>query len=313
MTEPLSQHPSVEMSLLHISDTHLLGGSALLRGVIDTKPWLEQLLERAERTAGAIRAIVLTGDLADRGQPEAYRALREILTPQAERLGAELIYVMGNHDEREPFSSELWGEQASGRPLDCAYDLDGLRLIALDTSVPGFHHGELEPSQLEWLAEVLATPAARGTLLAMHHPPIPTPIEMMGVIELDDQASLWRVLEGSDVRGILAGHLHYSSFSVRQQVPISVAAAMCYNIDVLAPAGVVLSGVNAGQASALVSVYPDQVVFSEIPVGDLNEVFTQGDGDSDQVRQWTKQERRAVFSDKTSAFNQRESAQQSGQ
>jgi len=313
MTEPLSQHPSVEMSLLHISDTHLLGGSALLHRVIDTKPWLEQLLERAEQTAGKIRAIVLTGDLADRGQPEAYRALREILTPHAERLGADVIYIMGNHDEREPFSNELWGEQTSGHPLDRVYHLDGLRVIALDTSVPGFHHGELEPSQREWLAEVLATPAERGTLLAMHHPPIPTPIEMMGVIELDDQATFWRVLEGSDVRGILAGHLHYSSFSVRQHVPISVAAAMCYNIDVLAPAGVVLSGVNAGQASALVSVYPDQVVFSEIPVGDLNEVFSQGDGDSDQVRKWTRQQRRAVFSDKTSAFNQRESAQQSGQ
>lgn len=313
MTQPLSQHPSVDMSLLHISDTHLLGGSALLHGVIDTKPWLEQLLGRAEQTAGAIRAIVLTGDLADRGQPEAYRALREILSPHAERLGAEVIYVMGNHDEREPFSSELWGEQTSGQPLDRVYDLDGLRLIALDTSVPGFHHGELEQSQLEWLSEVLATPAAKGTLLALHHPPIPTPIEMMGVIELDDQASLWRVLEGSDVRGILAGHLHYSSYSVRQQVPISVAAAMCYNIDLLAPEGVVLSGINSGQASALVSVYPDQVVFSEIPVGDLNEVFTQGDADSDQVRQWTTQQRRAVFSDKNSAFNQQESAQQSGQ
>ena len=53
--------------------------------------------------------------------------------------------------------------------------MDGLRIIALDTSVPGYHHGELTDAQLAWLADVLATPAPHGTLLALT-PPLPVPM-----------------------------------------------------------------------------------------------------------------------------------------
>ncbi|WP_246271743.1 hypothetical protein [Amycolatopsis acididurans] len=50
--------------------------------------------------------------------------------------------------------------------------IGGLRIIALDSSVPGHGHGELSGGQLDWLARELATPAPDGTILAPHHPPL---------------------------------------------------------------------------------------------------------------------------------------------
>lgn len=309
---PLSQHPDSRMSLLHISDTHLLGGDRLLWGSIDTAARLSTLLGRVVASGERPSALVFTGDLADIGEEEAYRNLRHSVEPFAQAMGAKVIWVMGNHDRREPFAHALLDDDTTGEPLDRVYDVDGLRIIALDTSVPGFHHGEMSAAQHEWLQAVLASPAPHGTLLAMHHPPIPTPIDMMGVIELDDQATLWRTIAGSDVRGILAGHLHYSTFSAYRGIPVSVAAAMCYNIDVVASADVLLSGVDAGHAASLVSVYPDQLVFSDLIVGDLPVVFSQSKARLDEFRQWSAQQRRAVFSDANSDFNKAERAAQSG-
>ena len=105
---------------------------------------------------------MFTGDLADLGEPDAYRLLRELVEPLAEAIGAQVVWCMGNHDERAAYSRELFGEE-SEEPQDRVYDVAGLRIVSLDTSVPGWHHGELSDEQLAWLADVLATPAEHGT------------------------------------------------------------------------------------------------------------------------------------------------------
>ena len=134
---------------------------------------------------------MFTGDLADRGEPEAYRQLREMVEPFAERLGAQVVWCMGNHDNRAAYARGLFDAEASPEVLDRVYDVDGLRIVSLDTSVPGYHHGEITDAQYDWLADVLAEPAPHGTFLAMHHPPIPIPmLPAAAIIELDDQQRL---------------------------------------------------------------------------------------------------------------------------
>jgi CBS domain-containing protein len=219
---------------------------------------------------------------------------------------------MGNHDDREAYSQILMDTSPTQQPQDAVYDLAGLRVIALDTSVPGYHHGELTSDQQEWLRAELATPAPHGTLLAMHHPPIPTPIELMGLIELEDQAGLAGVITGSDVRGILAGHLHYSTFSTFSGVPVSVAAAACYNIDLVGPKTTLLSAKTTGSAASLVHVYPEQVVFSEVPLDDVAEIMSYDAGYLATIEAMSPQERRAMFSKKDSDFNRADDQAHSG-
>lgn len=261
-----AEYPRPDHFLLHVSDTHLLGGGRRLYDAVDAADHLQQLLDEVEASDGRPEAIVFTGDLADRGEPEAYARLRAMVEPVAKRLGAQIIWVMGNHDNRSAFRSALLSEFPSTSPIDRVYDVNGLRVIALDSSVPGRHHGEVTDAQLDWLAEELSVAAPHGTILAMHHPPLPSVLDLAVAVELREQSGLAEVLLGSDVRSILAGHLHYSSTGTFAGIPVSVASATCYTQDLNVPVGGT-RGRDGARAFNLVHVYPTTVLHSVVPVG----------------------------------------------
>ena len=232
---------------------------------VDSVAQLREMLEALERTGRRPEAIVFTGDLADRGEPAAYAELAALAEPVAERMGARIVWGMGNHDDRAAFRSELLGGMRDEGPVDQVFWMNGLRVIMLDTSVPGEHHGELDDAQLAWLAEELARPAIDGTILAMHHPPIPSVLDLAVSVELRDQSRLAHVLTGSDVRAILAGHLHYSSTATFAGIPVSVASASCYTQDLLVPEGGTRPR-DGGRSFNLVHVYPTTVLHSVVPL-----------------------------------------------
>ncbi len=262
---PFGQYPPARRTLLHLSDTHLLAGNAPLGGRYDTAANLSRTLAAAEATGIRPDAMVFTGDLTELGEPEAYAALRAAVDPVAERMGAPVVWVAGNHDERPAMRRHLLGFEPTHEPVTGVWDLGGLRLVGLDSSVPGWHHGDLDHAQLEWLRHVLATPAPLGTILAMHHPPLPSHIPFFDILELRDQGRLAEVIAGSDVRAILAGHLHYSTSGTFAGVPVSVAAASCYTMN-LARAAVEVNGMDAGQSFHLVHVYDDTITHAVVPV-----------------------------------------------
>jgi len=259
------QYAPARRTILHLSDTHLLGGNAPLGGNIDTAANLDRTLQAIERMQLTPDAVVFTGDLTDLGEPDAYRALRAAVEPVVARMGAELIWVAGNHDERPALRRELFDLEPTEEPVTRVHDLDGLRLIALDSTVPGWHHGDLDDAQLAWLADVLATPAPLGTILALHHPPLPSHVAFFDILELRDQDRLAEVIAGTDVRAILAGHLHYSTSGTFAGVPVSVAAATCYTMNLTRPAPDV-NGMDAGQSFHLVHVYDDTITHTVVPV-----------------------------------------------
>ena len=263
-----AEHPHAHHVLVHISDTHFCDPAAgLLHGVADARAHLTELLEGLEASGVSPEALLFTGDLADRGEAGAYRSLREVVEPLADRIGARVIWAMGNHDDRATLRAQLLDEAGSLAPYDHVVMLGGLRVVVLDTTVPARHHGELTDRQLSWLADVLAEPAPDGTLLAMHHPPVPCVQDLAVTVELRDQAALAEVLRSSDVRAILAGHLHYSTAATFAGIPVSVASATCYTQDLKTPRRGT-RGRDGAQAYNLVHVYDDLVMHSVVPIGD---------------------------------------------
>jgi Icc protein len=257
------------------------------------------------RLVPAPQVLVFTGDLADKAEPAAYARLRELVTPVAAGLGAEVVWVMGNHDERAEYAKGLFDLEDDG-VQDRVHEVDGLRIIALDTSVPGYHHGELTDDQLAWLRDQLATPAPHGTLLALHHPPIPVPmLRAAEIIELDDQHQLAEALAGSDVRAILGGHFHFTSWSTFAGIPVSVASASCYTSDP-APLARFVSGVDGHQAITMLHLYDDRVVNSVVPLAPAPEVSGYPADVIAQVEALSHDERRDLLSRKDSTFNQDE-------
>jgi len=261
-----AEYPKPNRFLLHLSDTHFVGGKYPLHGVVDSEAHLRRLFEEFAKSHSSPDAIVVTGDLADRGEPHAYTRLRALINPVAEEYGALVVWVMGNHDNRASFRVGLLDDAPSMKPVDTVYDLDGLRIIALDTTVPGSHHGEISSDQLAWLANELACPAPHGTILALHHPPMPSVLELAAITELRHQSALATVLRGTDVRSILAGHLHYATTSTFAGIPVSVASATSYNQDLNVAAGGA-RGHDGDHAFNLVHVFEDSVVHTVVPLG----------------------------------------------
>ena len=131
---------------------------------------------------------------------------------------------------------------------------------------------------------------------------MPTPVEIMAIIELQDQPAFAEVIRGTDVRGILAGHLHYSTFGSFAGIPVSVASATCYTIDSSAEPDTLL-GVNGGQSINLVNVYPDSVVHAIVPIGSFPQVAGFSAAMLERLAALTPHERREAFSSKTSTVS----------
>ncbi len=301
------QYPPPGHVVAHLSDVHLLANGVLQYGAVDTEAGLRLALQRLRHVHPAPQVLIFTGDLADKAEPVAYARLREMVEPFAAELGAQLVWVMGNHDDRAEYSAALFDEAggADEATQDRVYDVAGLRVIALDTSVPGYHHGDLTSAQLDWLRDQLATPAAHGTILAMHHPPIPVPmLRAAEIIELLDQHRLAAVIEGSDVRSIVGGHFHFSTYSTFAGIPVSVASASCYTSDP-APVERFVSGVNGHQSITLMHVYADQIVHTIVPLTEAREVSGYPSDVVAQLESLTAEQRREEISRKGSAFNTR--------
>jgi 3',5'-cyclic AMP phosphodiesterase CpdA len=301
--QPLGQYPQPSHTIAHISDTHLLAGGKLQYGVVDTVQHLQMALDRLGRIDPVPQAIVLTGGLADRGEPEAYAQLRSMIEPAAAAMGAQVVWCMGNHDDRTAYARSLFGSDPTADVMDRVYEVDGLRIVALDTSVPNYHHGEITDEQHEWLASVLAEPAPLGTILAMHHPPIAIPmLPAAAIIELDGQDRLATALAGTDVRMILGGHFHYSSYGTFAGIPVSVASATCYISDI-APDQRFISAVDTDQSVNVLHVYDDTIVTSVVPTHDSAEISGFGSDVVPIVEAMSFEERRETFSRKDSEFN----------
>ncbi len=189
--------------LLQLSDTHIGGNwdgvdpAASLRAVVDA---VQRLPDQPD-------AVLVTGDLTHDGTPEQ--------TEAASRLLAELkvpVYVLpGNHDDRDLLRSHFDLAGSGGAPVQYSVELGPLRLVVLDTTRPGEVQGELDAERLAWLDAELATARERITLLAMHHPPIPTGIGAWDRINLcvEDRNALAAVLQRHpQVRRVVAGHVH---------------------------------------------------------------------------------------------------------
>lgn len=291
------RHEPASHVLIHVSDPHFLAGDARLGGRYDVEASFARTLEAIRSVHPNPSAIVVTGDLADLGEPDAYARLRAAVEPVAEELDTTVVWVAGNHDERPALRAGLLDLAPTQEPVTGVWDLDGLRLIALDTSVPGWHHGDLDPEQLGWLADELRRPAPHGTVLAMHHPPLPSHLPLFDILELRHQDELADIVRGSDVRAILAGHLHYSAHGTFAGVPVSVSSATCYTMDVARPA-VEVNGRDAAQAFQLVHVREETITHTVVPVVDAPTGDFFSEAWAERMAALTPHERLEVFSRK---------------
>ncbi len=202
------------MILCQITDLHIKPQRRLAYGVVDTATMLERCVEQILALPQPPDSVIATGDLVDLGRPEEYGLLRELLSPLLSGPGARPVYLLpGNHDERDAlrasFADHAYLRQWSPF-VQYVIEDHPLRLVALDTVIPGQGGGTLCGERLAWLDRTLST-SARPTVVALHHPPFATGIGHMDRISLAQADALARVIERHpQVERVIAGHLHRS-------------------------------------------------------------------------------------------------------
>lgn len=212
--------------LVQLSDLHIGGNE----NGMDPIPRLEAVIEAVRGLPNRPDAVLVSGDLTDDGAEDGYQLAREMLA----RLEAPLHVIPGNHDDRSRLRAafDLPGEGAE--PINYSVTVGDLRLVTLDSNVPGQDPGDFPPAQLRWLDEELATEPLAPTLLALHHPPLAT-----GMLEWDEinllapqrEALAEVVARHPQLLGIAGGHLHRVAISALAGRPVLAAPSTYWQVS----------------------------------------------------------------------------------
>ena len=202
------------MLLCQISDLHIKAERKLAYGRVDTAGMLERCVAAILRLAPAPDAVLITGDLVDRGSDAEYELLAQLIAPLSTQGHLPVYLIAGNHDERDAlrrnFPAHSYLRQWAPF-VQYAIDSHALRIVALDTVIPGQGGGLVCAERLDWLDRTLSQAPEQATVILMHHPPFVTGIGHMDRVGLDNSDALEAVVRRHpQVERVLCGHLHRS-------------------------------------------------------------------------------------------------------
>jgi 3',5'-cyclic-AMP phosphodiesterase len=193
------------MIIAQISDTHISLDSARNR---ETEAALQRAVRHLMNLPVLPDVVIVSGDCTDNGRVEEYERFKALLQP----LTMPVYVIPGNHDDRVHLQN-VFGTQGSSPLSDFVqYVIDDypVRLIALDTNLPGKAEGILCHERLSWLEAQLADAPQKPTLLFMHHPPFTTGLNVVDNIGLKKRESFASIVARySNVECIAAGHVHW--------------------------------------------------------------------------------------------------------
>ncbi|MBJ3778339.1 phosphodiesterase [Acuticoccus mangrovi] len=221
--------------IAQITDPHMRPPGLLTLGQIDAAGFLAAAVDTIIAKHGEIDAVVVTGDLTDLGESDAYTHAAMLLS----RFSVPVIVVPGNHDRTGPMREVFEAYGGLGRSevegkMCFAVAAGDATVIALDTSVDGLgediHHGTLGEAQLEWLDATLA--ASGQTLIAMHHPPFEVDISFMDAIGLTDREAFAAIIaEHDNVSRIACGHVHRAIVGEVAGVPALAIPSVAHQVQ----------------------------------------------------------------------------------
>lgn len=195
------------MLIAQLSDLHVRPPGRLYKDVADSNRMLRDAIAHLHRLDRAPDLVLLTGDIVDEGRPEEYAHALALLS----ELRLPYLVMPGNHDDRAAFRQAFAGHAylPVRGPLHFCVDAYPVRIVALDTTVPGSHHGHVDAEGLDWLLATLAAAPATPTLVLMHHPPFVSGIPYLDQYRYLEADALEAVIARFDnVEAVLCGHVH---------------------------------------------------------------------------------------------------------
>jgi len=215
---------------VQLTDLHVRPRGMAAYRVADTN----MLTERALRSVASLRpapdAVVISGDLTDCGLAAEYQLLGELL----KRYLTIPVYVIpGNHDRREMLAEHLPAYcRLTDGYIQYAVEDYPIRLVMLDSVVPGAGHGELCPTRLDFLERTLAAQPDKPTMVVLHHPPFICGIGHMDAINLRNSTDFTAIIaRHPQVQRVIRGHHHRPVFCALGNAIASIAPSVAHQVE----------------------------------------------------------------------------------
>ncbi|HEY5774758.1 MAG TPA: metallophosphoesterase [Xanthomonadales bacterium] len=215
--------------LIQITDTHILPPGEVLYGSIDTALHLGQTVEKINRMCPLPDAVIFTGDLVEHGDQTCYKHFINLIEP----LKSPAWVIPGNHDEPEVMLDVFSATPcfpANGQTYQYAVEDLPFRILALNSRADGTELPEFNQLKLAWLEDQLSR-SEKPVLIAIHHPPMVTGIELIDMGGAEWFQGMKSVLSRhSQVKLVICGHCHTDLSGRIGQVPVYMAPANSHQL-----------------------------------------------------------------------------------
>lgn len=220
------------MLIVQITDMHVSVPGKLFGKHVDSRAAFERTISRVLVLDPKPDLVLLSGDLAETGAAEEY----DFIAAQIARLSCPVLAIPGNHDVREEMLRKLprCVHLQDGGHLSFDNNDYPVRVIGLDTIVPGKVHGELCERRLSWLANALSKSSGKPALIAMHHPPFLTGLKAMDNYGIKHGLDAFREIVSShaeSIAAIVCGHAHRMIVANIAGVPVLLAPASSFPFE----------------------------------------------------------------------------------
>lgn len=210
------------LSILHITDPHILPDPESRLLGLDTGHYLEAVLKDALETGQAYDLCLITGDLAQDPDLASYERLLGIL----QNYEIPFTSLPGNHDDYGLMLKVLNSSQ-----INCNKHiaLKNWQIICLNSQVEGSAEGTLENTELTFLSDCLAKNPDLNTLIAVHHHIAPTGSLWMDSMIIKNADYFFEAIKSyPQVKAIINGHIHQEMDFEMNGIRIMTTPSTCF-------------------------------------------------------------------------------------
>lgn len=232
--------------LVQITDTHIAPPGQLLYGNTDTAAHLVESIRQINSMQPKPDVVLITGDLVEPADKACYQQFIDIIN------GLEMpVYVIpGNHDDPQIMLEVFAGTPyfpTSDDTFQYTIEVLPFRILALNSYSDGSELPEFNQKRLSWLQHQLSR-SDKPVLIALHHPPMTTGIELIDMGGSEWFQGLKSLLaKHSQVKLLICGHCHTDLCGRIGQVPVYMAPATSHQLIAsrgltIAPSAVIVAG-----------------------------------------------------------------------
>ena len=235
-------------ALIQLTDTHILPPGEVLYGSVDTALHLKETVEEINRMRPLPDVVLISGDLVDGGDEISYQHFKKLIEP----LKVPAYVIPGNHDDLDMMLSAFADTPyfpATDPTFQYVIEDLPFRILALNSHSDGTELPEFNEQRLTWLRQQLEQ-SDKPVLIAIHHPPMTTGIELIDMGGDEWFQGLKSLLTGFDqVRLIICGHCHTDLSGRIGRVPVYMAAATSHQL-------IATRGINIAPSTVIAAAAP---------------------------------------------------------